>query len=214
MEKKSIINGKTIFGIVLAIPVVLFVAGVLSAQIPWFSEKPPLEFNSDMDNQFKAKTQQGTTFFADRATSRPPVEGTVPREGSKYKLQMNEVASADSLYKNTLVKNEFVLARGKNRFNTFCLPCHGADGKGQGKVVQKGFAPPPSLVVQKASDYTDSRMFHIISAGQGVMPKYADKLSEVDRWAVVHYIRLIQEKNGLKPNSNQQLALSTSTKGE
>lgn len=214
MEKKSIINGKTIFGIVLAIPVVLFVAGVLSAQIPWFSEKPPLEFNSDMDNQFKAKTQQGTSFFADRSTSRPPVEGTVPREGSKYKLQMNEVASADSLYKNTLVKNEFVLARGKNRFNTFCLPCHGADGKGQGKVVQKGFAPPPSLIVQKASDYTDSRMFHIISAGQGVMPKYADKLSEVDRWAVVHYIRFMQEKNGLKPNSNQQLALTTSTKGE
>lgn len=214
MEKKSIINGKTIFGIILAIPVVLFVAGVLSAKIPWFSEKPPLEFNSDMDNQFKAKTQQGTSFFADRATSRPPVEGTVPREGSKYKLQMNEVASADSLYKNTLVKNDFVLARGKNRFNTFCLPCHGADGKGQGKVVQKGFAPPPSLVVQKASDYTDSKIFHIISAGQGVMPKYADKLSEVDRWAVVHYIRSMQEKNGLKPNANQQLALSTSTKGE
>jgi mono/diheme cytochrome c family protein len=214
MKKKSIINGKTIFGIILAIPVVMFVAGVLSAQIPWFSEKPPLEFNSDMDNQFKAKTQQGTSFFADRATSRPPVEGTVPREGTKYKLQMNEVASADSLYKNTLVKNDFVIARGKNRFNTFCLPCHGADGKGQGKVVQKGFAPPPSLVVQKASDYTDSKIFHIISAGQGVMPKYGDKLSEVDRWAVVHYIRSMQEKNGLKPNSNQQLALSTSTKGE
>lgn len=214
MEKKSIINGKTIFGVLLTIPVVLFVAGVLSAQIPWFSDKPPLEFNSDMDNQFKAKTQQGTSFFADRATSRPPVEGTVPREGTKYKLQMNEVASADSMYKNTLVKNDFVLARGKNRFTTFCTPCHGTNGKGQGKVVEKGFAPPPSLVVQKASDYSDSRIFHIISAGQGVMPKYADKLSEVDRWAVVHYIRSMQEKNGLKPNSNQQVALSTTTKGE
>lgn len=214
MEKKSIINGKTIFALLLAIPVVLFVVGVLSAKIPWFSEKPPLEFNSDMDNQFKAKTQQGTSFFADRATSRPPVEGTVPREGTKYKLQMNEVASADSMYKNTLVKNDFVLARGKNRFTTFCTPCHGANGKGQGKVVEKGFAPPPSLVVQKASDYTDSKIFHIISAGQGVMPKYADKLSEVDRWAVVHYIRSMQEKNGLKPNSNPQMASSTTTKGE
>ncbi len=214
MENKSKINGKIILVTILAIPFVFFVAMVLSAEISWFSEKPPLQFNGDMDNQFKAKTQQGTSFFADRSTSRKPVEGTIPIEGTSYKLKMSEVSSADSLYENTLVKNDFVLARGKNKYTTFCVPCHGTDGKGQGLVVKKGFAPPPSLVVQKATDYSDGRIFHIISAGQGVMPKYADKLSEIDRWAVIHYIRTMQEKSGLKPNSNTQLTLSTSSKGE
>jgi mono/diheme cytochrome c family protein len=43
-----------------------------------------------------------------------------------------------------------------------------------------------------ALDYSDARIFHIISKGQNIMSSYADKLPEVDRWAVVHYIRALQ----------------------
>ena len=37
-----------------------------------------------------------------------------------------------------------VMARGQERFNVFCAPCHGKTGGGNGMVVQRGFRAPPS----------------------------------------------------------------------
>ncbi len=38
-----------------------------------------------------------------------------------------------------------VLDRGRQRFDVYCLPCHGYLGDGDGMVVQRGFSPPPSF---------------------------------------------------------------------
>jgi hypothetical protein len=52
---------------------------------------------------------------------------------------------------------------------------------------------PPNLVADNAKGYSDARVFHVISAGQNIMPGYADKLKEEDRWAIVHYVRELQK---------------------
>ena len=36
-----------------------------------------------------------------------------------------------------------VMARGQERFNIFCSPCHGRTGMGDGMVVQRGYRRPP-----------------------------------------------------------------------
>ena len=37
-----------------------------------------------------------------------------------------------------------MMARGQERFNVFCSPCHGRTGEGDGMIVQRGFRKPPS----------------------------------------------------------------------
>ncbi|MCU0424652.1 MAG: c-type cytochrome [Candidatus Kapabacteria bacterium] len=167
----------------------LFWVGLLSGNILWTSDTPPLEIIDDMDNQQKVKAQAPSSFFADGKATRDPVEYTVPRNGTKYNVSLDD---ADTKNINSIPVTAEVLARGKNRFETMCTPCHNHDGKGNGLVVQKGFANPPSLVRPDAVAYTDGRIFHVISAGQNIMSSYADKLSELDRWCVVHYIRVLQ----------------------
>ncbi|MCS6807579.1 MAG: cytochrome c [Bacteroidota bacterium] len=167
----------------------IFWIGLLSGNILWTSDTPPLQIIDDMDNQQKVKAQAASSFFADGKATRDPIEYTVPRNGTQYSVSLDE---ADVKNINTVPVTPEVLARGKNRYETMCTPCHNYDGKGNGIVVQRGFANPPSLVRPDAIAYSDGRLFHVISAGQNIMSSYADKLSELDRWCVVHYIRVLQ----------------------
>ena len=38
-----------------------------------------------------------------------------------------------------------VLARGQERFNIYCSPCHGRTGSGDGMIVRRGYRRPPSF---------------------------------------------------------------------
>ena len=37
------------------------------------------------------------------------------------------------------------LTRGKERYQVFCVPCHGTAGNGRGKIVERGFLEPTSF---------------------------------------------------------------------
>lgn len=186
MEKPKI----KIFPTLLIALFLVFWVLLLSGNIMWTSNEPPIEVIDDMDSQPKAKPQTRSTFFADGAITRPPVENTVPRYGTMYTVA--SVEDAEEMNVNNVPSTPFVLARGRNRFDTFCAPCHAQNGEGNGPVVQKGFTPPPSLLRPETVALSDARLFHVISAGQNIMPSYADKLTPVDRWAVVNYLRTLQ----------------------
>jgi len=37
------------------------------------------------------------------------------------------------------------LKRGQQRFQIYCVPCHGTAGNGRGKIVERGYLEPPSF---------------------------------------------------------------------
>ena len=41
--------------------------------------------------------------------------------------------------------SEADLQRGKDRYQIYCVPCHGTQGNGRGKIVERGFLEPPSF---------------------------------------------------------------------
>lgn len=183
------------FKIILGVALLGFIVLVITGKKTWYSEDAPIEILSDMDNQFKAKPQVGSTFFANRAADQPVIPNTVPRDGVAYPLEKPDFERADSVIgANPLQPTDFVLARGQNRFEALCAPCHNNDGKGNGTVVEKGFQNPPSLLDEHAVGLSDAHLLHIISVGQNIMPGYGDKLNMNDRWTVVHYIRSLQAK--------------------
>jgi mono/diheme cytochrome c family protein len=85
------------------------------------------------------------------------------------------------------------IARGADRFRRFCAPCHGVLGDGNSPVARDmTLRRPPSLHAPLIADYPDARIHEVISAGYGLMPAYSYELSPADRWAVVHYVRVLQ----------------------
>ncbi|HET9151229.1 MAG TPA: cytochrome c [Gemmatimonadales bacterium] len=82
-------------------------------------------------------------------------------------------------------------ATGDTLFHTYCEPCHGNAGAGDGPISRKIGAP--SLLTAKAKTLSDGYIYSMIRYGRGVMPRYGDKLYRpADRWAVVTYVRKLQ----------------------
>ena len=191
-----------ILWILLGLLIAGFTTLVLAGQIPWFSKQPPLEFLYNMDLTFKAIPQSGNTFFADRKSLRDPVAGTIARGAQPYALGMGDIDAAETENVDpNLPMTEFVMARGQNRFNVFCAACHNYDAKSLSKLVKRGSGPgSPDLTREQTAALSNARIFHIISAGQNLMPSYADKISVTDRWAIIRYLRTLQGVVGTASN--------------
>jgi mono/diheme cytochrome c family protein len=84
------------------------------------------------------------------------------------------------------------VARGRNRYDVYCAPCHSRTGDGDGMIVRRGFPAPPSYHTERLRNAPDSHFFQVISNGYGVMYPYADRITPEDRWAIVAYIRALQ----------------------
>ncbi|HEY3064505.1 MAG TPA: cytochrome c [Methylomirabilota bacterium] len=117
--------------------------------------------------------------------------GVVPRDGTLLlpKEQREEAAKIA----NPVRRSQESVAIGKERFATFCVPCHGPEGKGglTGLVATK-FIPPPDLTnadLQKAR--TDGYWHSYIVAGGAVMPSYGEALSSQEAWHIVNYLRTL-----------------------
>ncbi len=134
--------------------------------------------------------------FKDGSTSRSVIAGTIAR--NMMPLEFNATAEdairAGKELTNPFSASEDILTRGAVAFGTFCQPCHGAVGQGDGIVAQRGFPPPPSLMADRALAMKDGQIFHIQTFGQNNMPSMASQISKEDRWKVVHYIRQLQSQ--------------------
>jgi len=86
-----------------------------------------------------------------------------------------------------------LLSRGQERYNINCTPCHGASGEGNGIIVQRGFPAPPSFHIPRLENAPVGHYFDVISHGYGAMYSYASRVEPRDRWAIIAYIRLLQQ---------------------
>jgi mono/diheme cytochrome c family protein len=94
-------------------------------------------------------------------------------------------------FPNPVTADLATVKRGQKVYMTYCVVCHGPKGYGDGYVVPP-FSQPPSLQSEKIRGYADSQIFHVITVGQNVMGSYAPQIREQDRWAVIHYLRVLQ----------------------
>ena len=148
---------------------------------------------SDMQDTPKAKTFRPSQFFDDRLTARPLVAGTVPAGG----LADEEVLYNGSVNGRLVTVLPFpvtrdVLARGRERYNIFCAPCHGRTGDGNGMIAQRGFRHPPSYHIYRLRNAPVGHYYDVITHGFGSMYDYADRVAPRDRWAIIAYIRALQ----------------------
>ena len=147
---------------------------------------------TDMYDQPKYKPLRPSKFYAD-GSSRTLVEGTVARGDARVDelLYTGKIQSklADVL---PFPVTDSLVRRGQNRFNTFCSPCHGRLGNGEGMIVQRGFPKPLSFHADSVRLKPAGFYFDVITNGFGRMYSYAPSVPVEDRWAIIAYIRALQ----------------------
>ncbi len=132
-------------------------------------------------------------FFANGQCAQPLAPDTVARGHAQDDtlLYTGKVGSAYSTVFPFPVTAD-VLARGQERFNIYCAPCHGRTGNGNGIIVQRGFTAPPTFHQPTLRDMPVGQIFDVITNGFGAMPSYAPQVPVRDRWAIIAYIRALQ----------------------
>jgi hypothetical protein len=147
----------------------------------------------DMHNQPKFIPQRSTTFFTDGRSVRPQAEHTVARgqldEDGFFYTGLIEGKEADMLPFPVSMQ---VLARGQERYNIYCTPCHSRVGNGAGMIVQRGYKPAGNFHDARRLAEPLSHYFYVMTNGYGAMPDYSAQLTPADRWSVAAYIRALQ----------------------
>lgn len=199
------------------------------------SAERPRQFFPGMDDQPKYKPQAQSDYFADGRTMREPVAGTVPfgRRAdlndewvAPDETRANLVRESDRVYRGVNNDGSYVdvipvaellgepvnpadmrslIERGQDRYNIFCITCHGGAGDGDGMVGTQWATPIPSYhqpqYMPGGEKGQDGYLFHVIRNGVANtpgalpalrMPGYAERVSERDAWAIVAYLRSLQ----------------------
>ena len=168
----------------------------------------------DMQDQPKYKPYREASFFNDKLSTRPLVEGTVARgqlyaDTSLYTGKIegaatggaNEFAGFDDKFPFPVTKE--VVNRGQERYNIFCTACHGALGDGNGMIARRGFQGIKSYHDDRLRNAPVGYIFDVITNGFGKMQSYAHQIPVRDRWAIISYVRTLQTSQpGTVPTPN------------
>ena len=147
----------------------------------------------DMHDAPRYEPLEASTFFANGQSSRMLVANTVARGTLREDTHLNEGKVNGQLATTfPMPVTADVMARGQERFNVFCSPCHGRTGSGNGMVVQRGFRAPPSYHEDRLRNAPVGYFFDVMTNGFGAMQDYASQVPVADRWAIAAYIRALQ----------------------
>ncbi|MCX5741969.1 MAG: DUF3341 domain-containing protein [Proteobacteria bacterium] len=184
------------------------------------SSEPHIHIFADMDFQPKYKSDVAMDEFADSRANRGNIEGTVSRnpaslkadEAFYYGLEDDPTPAPEGApvatgpakrwitgFPKAVDADQRLMDRGKQRFEIYCTPCHGYDGRGAGTVPNRvaqggGLWQAQNLVDpgKKLITIPNGQLFNTISNGAATMPGYAGQIPHRDRWAIVLYVRALQ----------------------
>lgn len=161
----------------------------------------------DMHDQPKYIPLRGSTFFADGRGSRMPVANTVARgqlhdDTYFYTGKINGLAAnqlPDRLLKEDFKSMSELLARGQERYQVYCTPCHSRVGDGRGMIPSRAGNTgatsafrPPSYHEDRLKKMPLGHFYDVMTNGFGVMLNYSAQINPRDRWAIAAYIRALQ----------------------
>ena len=163
----------------------------------------------DMADQPAYRPLQESDFFADGQASRPLIQGTVARGQLRDDIHLYTGKKDGQLVTTfPFVVDKEVVKRGQERFNIYCAPCHGQTGVGNGMIVQRGFKKAASYYDDEVRKKPIGHYFDVITNGYGAMAGYSAQVNVRDRWAIISYIKALQES---QPGSINPLPIETIT---
>jgi len=178
-------------GWLLLVGVVVSIAGFRGGM----TRRTPIEVFPDMDRQPKLRPQTANGFYQDGLSSQPQVPFTIARENAWEDTPVNTgriTGTTNFVDVNPVPVTAQLLARGEQRFNINCSPCHGMQGDGKGITTKYGMTIIANLHDARIVRQTDGEIFNTISNGKNQMQGYAANVDIQDRWAIISYLRALQ----------------------
>ncbi len=169
------------------------------------------DYIPDMEYSQAYDTYTQNPNFTDSMTNRVPVYGTVPIGFTPFRYSSDTIsrAKAGRELVNPFLPTPDVLARGKLMYTTFCIGCHGDQGKGDGQLFKSGLYPlkPRDISAEPTARRPDGQIYHTITLGFGSMMPHGAQVRPDDRWKLVLYVRTLQkaaqEARDSVPNGNK-----------
>jgi hypothetical protein len=147
----------------------------------------------EMYDQPRGDTFEATPLFDNGTWARTPPPQTIPRDA----ILTDDVLLTGK--RGTNLANAFPfrierrhLERGRESYDVYCRPCHGATGDGNGIIPQRGFPAPPSFHETRLRSAPVGHFYDVIGNGFGVMYSYASRVPVTNRWEIAAYIRALQ----------------------
>jgi mono/diheme cytochrome c family protein len=174
------------------------------------SKDPHWHIFPDMDFQPKAKSDTAFELFPDDRANRGEIPGTIARGWLEADPAYYRGLTADKggewitglpdrITGELKDHGTDLLARGQDRFNIYCSPCHGYDGTGDGMVPQRVRQIGQSLLPRNLTDakagvvtMPNGQLYNTISNGFNTMQGYAAQVPVHDRWAILLYVRALE----------------------
>ncbi len=162
------------------------------------SPRPPWHPNPNMDQQPRYRPQAASAFFYDGATMRLPVEGTVARGELHEDTALTTGLDADGEFvaRIPLEVDEAFVERGRERYGIYCAPCHHRRGNGRGVLFDRAQIQSADLHEERLRTAPDGQLFDVITNGTGLMSGYRYPILARDRWAIIAYVRHLQNETG------------------
>ena len=160
----------------------------------------------DMDYQPRYRAQDANSAFVDGRAMREWVDGTVARGELAEDDHLN-LGRVDGAWATEfpMEVTSSVMARGQQRFEIYCAPCHGVDGMGQGLVNSRAlelmdlgnanWVQALSIHDETVREREVGHLYNTITYGIRTMPAYGSQISVEDRWAIVAYLRALQRSS-------------------
>lgn len=171
--------------------------------------------HTDMWRQPRSEPLDPSEFFADGQANRPLVPGTIARDHLRLDNTFYTGAK-DGKWVTELPMplTKELLARGQERFQIYCTPCHGQLGDGNGMIAKRGLAlrrPVGNYHTERLRNMPIGHFYDVITNGYGAMYSYAARVEPQDRWAIAAYIRALQLSQNAAPEDADASELAKST---
>jgi mono/diheme cytochrome c family protein len=156
-------------------------------------EQDPFYLGYDPAKLVAAPTAGSVKYVAAQAQDSKPADGgaAAPAAGTGPNLPWISELPIEA--------TEAHMQLGEVKFRTYCAPCHGYGGQGDGLVHKRAEAvgggywlPPTSMHIDRVRAQPVGQIFHTITKGQGKMPSYASSITAKERWAIVLYVKALQ----------------------
>ena len=109
---------------------------------------------------------------------------------SKTWVAPNEANSV----KNPLAGNIEILKYAKVIYTSYCTPCHGSNGRGDGIAAASLPKKPADHTSEYVQKQSDGALYWMVTTGKSPMPSYKTVLTNNQRWELINYIRTLAKK--------------------
>ncbi len=134
--------------------------------------------------------------------SRKPVAGTIQyttAEMAPYVMPYplnntpEDYEKAATMVHSPMTASKKNVMRGKEIYGSMCTHCHGEEGHGDGAISKNGHIQGIPDYAAKLKDLEEGKMYHTLMYGKGLMGQHASQLSQMERWQVIEYVKLLQK---------------------